>query len=87
MKPKSEALVSFLRTELLNARRDANLTQEAMAEQLDVSTRAFSNLEGGHSTFSLKTFLRFYLRFRPENPEAFWAELEHIIDTLDDETA
>lgn len=83
---KTDNLAAYLREELLSARNDAGLTQEEMASELDISPRAFSSLEGGHSTFGLRTFLLFYLRFC-KNQECFFDNVEKIIEEILKESA
>ncbi len=75
-------LNDFLRKELLESRFSRNITQEQMAKMLNISTRAFSNLEGGHSTFSLITFLIYYAKF-VDNKSEFMNTIVKIINDED----
>jgi transcriptional regulator with XRE-family HTH domain len=40
------------------ARKSANLSQEQLAEQLDISTAYMSDIENGKTNLGLKTFMR-----------------------------
>ena len=50
MKPYPALLAELLSRELSSLRRQKALTQEAMAEQLRISSRAYSDLERGKYT-------------------------------------
>ena len=52
MKPYPALLAELLSRELSSLRRQKALTQEAMAEQLRISSRAYSDLERGKYTAS-----------------------------------
>ncbi len=79
------ALEKYLRDTLLDARGEAKLSQEKMAEQLNISPRAMSNLECGNNTFGLQSFLRFYLKFLIDQKakETFWKDVEQLIEEQD----
>ena len=47
MKPYPALLAELLSKELYSLRQQKSLTQEAMAEQLRISSRAYSDLERG----------------------------------------
>ena len=49
MKPYPALLAELLSKELYSLRQQKSLTQEAMAEQLRISSRAYSDLERGLS--------------------------------------
>ncbi len=79
---KNEELEKYLRNTLLNTRGDLKITQEQMAEQLNITPRAMSNLECGKNTMGLESFLRFYLKFMLDEKDksAFWQIISNIID-------
>ena len=54
MKPYPALLAELLSRELSSLRRQKALTQEAMAEQLRISSRAYSDLERGKYTASAR---------------------------------
>ena len=58
MKPYPALLAELLSKELYSLRQQKSLTQEAMAEQLRISSRAYSDLERGKYAASAPT-LRF----------------------------
>ena len=57
MKPYPALLAELLSKELYSLRQQKSLTQEAMAEQLRISSRAYSDLERGKYAASAPTFL------------------------------
>ena len=57
MKPYPALLAELLSRELSSLRRQKALTQEAMAEQLRISSRAYSDLERGKYTASAPTLM------------------------------
>ena len=57
MKPYPSLLAELLSRELSSLRRQKALTQEAMAEQLRISSRAYSDLERGKYTASAPTLM------------------------------
>ena len=57
MKPYPTLLAELLSRELSSLRRQKALTQEAMAEQLRISSRAYSDLERGKYTASAPTLM------------------------------
>ena len=57
MKPYPELLAELLSKELYPLRQQKSLTQEAMAEQLRISSRAYSDLERGKYAASAPTLL------------------------------
>ena len=57
MKPYPALLAELLSRELSSLRRQKALTQEAMAEQLRISSRAYSDLERGKYAASAPTLL------------------------------
>ena len=57
MKPYPALLSELLSAELSSLRQKMALTQEAMAEQLRISTRAYSDLERGRYVASAPTLM------------------------------
>ena len=57
MKPYPALLAELLSKELYSLRQQKSLTQEAMAEQLRISSRAYSELERGRYAASAPTLL------------------------------
>ena len=57
MKPYPALLAEILSKELYSLRQQKSLTQEAMAEQLRISSRAYSDLERGKYAASAPTLL------------------------------
>ena len=57
MKPHPALLAELLSKELYSLRQQKSLTQEAMAEQLRISSRAYSDLERGRYAASAPTLL------------------------------
>ena len=57
MKPYPALLAELLSKELYSRRQQKSLTQEAMAEQLRISSRAYSDLERGKYAASAPTLL------------------------------
>ena len=57
MKPYPALLAELLSRELSSLRRQKALTQEAMAELLRISSRAYSDLERGKYTASAPTLM------------------------------
>ena len=57
MKPYPALLAELLSKALYSLRQQKSLTQEAMAEQLRISSRAYSDLERGRYAASAPTLL------------------------------
>lgn len=57
MKPYPALLSELLSTELSSLRQQMALTQEAMAERLRISSRAYSDLERGRYAASAPTLM------------------------------
>ena len=57
MKPYPALLAELLSKELYSLRQQKSLTQEAIAEQLRISSRAYSDLERGKYAASAPTLL------------------------------
>ena len=57
MKPYPALLAELLSAELSSLRQQKALTQEAMAEKLHISSRAYSDLERGRYAASAQTLM------------------------------
>ena len=69
MKPYPALLAELLSEELSSLRQQKALTQEAMAEQLRISSRAYSDLERGRYAASAPTLL-FLLSMREADAQS-----------------
>ncbi len=54
-----DILKNYFKNEFANRRAELGLSQEEMAENLDVSLRSYSNLEHGKYCCSLSTFINY----------------------------
>ena len=68
MKPYPALLAEILSEELSSLRQQKALTQEAMAEQLRISSRAYSDLERGRYAASAPTLLFLFSMLGVELP-------------------
>lgn len=74
------AVKEYCRKEFLNTREKMNISQEEMAHNLFMSTRAYVSLEGGKSCCSLITLI-FFLQRCPVDPADF---ILGIINSIND---
>ena len=75
-----EFLKKYLSQKIKETRKQQGLTQEQMAEALDISTRAYVNLEHGKSICKVQTlfhFLSFY-----QDPENLLKEITQILEEV-----
>lgn len=72
---------NYFRCALLDARAKKNCTQEEMAALLEMSPRAYANLESGKSCCNTITFLLFLRRACP-HPFAFLVTLFRRMDDI-----
>ena len=79
MKPYPALLAELLSKELYSLRQQKSLTQEAMAEQLRISSRAYSDLERGKYAASAPTLL---FLFSMLDAEAQGALVQQFIDRV-----
>ena len=79
MKPYPALLVELLSEELSSLRQQKALTQEAMAEQLRISSRAYSDLERGRYAASAPTLL---FLFSMLDAEAQGALVQQFMDRV-----
>lgn len=79
MKPYPALLAELLSKELHSLRQQKSLTQEAMAEQLRISSRAYSDLERGKYAASAPTLL---FLFSMLDAEAQGALVQQFMDRV-----
>jgi transcriptional regulator with XRE-family HTH domain len=79
MKPYPALLSELLSEELSSLRQQKALTQEAMAEQLRISSRAYSDLERGRYAASAPTLL---FLFSMLDAEAQGALVQQFMDRV-----
>ena len=79
MKPYPALLAELLSEELSSLRQQMALTQEAMAEQLRISSRAYSDLERGRYAASAPTLL---FLFSMLDAEAQGALVQQFMDRV-----
>ena len=79
MKPYPSLLAELLSEELSSLRQQKALTQEAMAEQLRISSRAYSDLERGRYAASAPTLL---FLFSMLDAEAQGALVQQFMDRV-----
>ena len=79
MKPYQALLAELLSEELSSLRQQKALTQEAMAEQLRISSRAYSDLERGRYAASAPTLL---FLFSMLDAEAQGALVQQFMDRV-----
>lgn len=78
-----DAFRAYFRDSLLAARAFADVTQAEMAFRMEISTRSYVSLEGGHHSCEMRTFLSFLVHACPD-PELFLKELlECLRGTVD----
>ncbi len=69
----------YIREEMLKTRSELKITQEEMAQRLKISTRAYTDIEGGKYCCSLFTLLT-YLFELCTDPRKFLNGLRDILD-------
>ena len=79
MKPYPALLAELLSKELYSLRQQKSLTQEAMAERLRISSRAYSDLERGRYAASAPTLL---FLFSMLDAEAQGALVQQFMDRV-----
>lgn len=67
------------KNEFMTKRAELNLSQEKMAEYLNISLRSYSNLEHGKYCCSLTTFINYVNNFDVDKDKLF-SELAEIMD-------
>lgn len=61
-KKYKDEMKNYLRGKLLETREKMGLTQEEMADLLEMSTRSYSDIERGKTTFGMLSFNLFAVR-------------------------
>lgn len=76
-------LISYFRKELINQRLELNISQEEMAEFLNITLRSYSDLENGKSFCSIYTFIIFAYKCNIDKAELLTALGEIMINSED----
>ena len=74
-----DCLKSILKNELISKRAELNLSQEEMAERLDISLRSYSNLEHGICFCSALPLINFINNCNVDKDKLF-SDFEKIIN-------
>ena len=83
MKPYPALLAELLSEELYSLRQQKALTQEAMAEQLRISSRAYSDLERGRYAASAPTLLFFFSMLEADAQSALVRRFMNRVQALE----
>ena len=83
MKPYPALLAELLSEELSSLRQQKALTQEAMAEQLRTSSRAYSDLERGRYAASAPTLLFFFSMLETDAQSALVQQFMKQVQALE----
>ena len=83
MKPYPALLSELLSGELSSLRQKLALTQEAMAEQLRISTRAYSDLERGRYAASAPTLMFLFSMLDAEAQDALVQQFMDRVQALE----
>ena len=83
MKPYPALLAELLSEELSSLRQQKALTQEAMAEQLRISSRAYSDLERGRYSASAPTLLFFFSMLEADAQSALVQQFMKQVQALE----
>ena len=83
MKPYPALLSELLSTELSSLRQQMALTQEAMAEQLRISSRAYSDLERGRYAASAPTLMFLFSMLDAEALDALVQQFMKRVQALE----
>ena len=83
MKPYPALLAELLSKELYSLRQQKSLTQEAMAEQLRISSRAYSDLERGRYVASAPTLLFLFSMLEADAQGALVQQFMKQVQTLE----
>lgn len=67
----AEGLKQYLKIELASTRAQLGISQEKMAENLNISLRSYSNLEHGKFCCSLTTFINYVNNFDVDKDKLF----------------
>ena len=83
MKPYPALLAELLSEELSSLRQQMALTQEAMAERLRISSRAYSDLERGRYAASAPTLLFFFSMLEADAQSALVQQFMKQVQALE----
>ena len=83
MKPYPALLSELLSTELSSLRQQMALTQEAMAERLRISSRAYSDLERGRYAASAPTLMFLFSMLDAEALDALVQQFMRRVQALE----
>ena len=83
MKPYPVLLSELLSTELSSLRQQMALTQEAMAERLRISSRAYSDLERGRYAASAPTLMFLFSMLDAEALDALVQQFMKRVQALE----
>lgn len=83
MKPYPALLSELLSTELSSLRQQMALTQEAMAERLRISSRAYSDLERGRYAASAPTLMFLFSMLNAEALDALVQQFMKRVQALE----
>ena len=83
MKPYPALLAELLSAELSSLRQKLALTQEAMAEQLRISSRAYSDLERGRYAASAPTLMFLFSMLDAEAQDALVQRFMNRVQALE----
>ena len=83
MKPYPALLAELLSEELSSLRQQKALTQEAMAEQLRISSRAYSDLERGRYAASAPTLLFLFSMLEADTQSALVRRFMNRVQALE----
>ena len=83
MKPYPALLAELLSEELSSLRQQKALTQEAMAEQLRISSRAYSDLERGRYAASAPTLLFLFSMLEADAHSALVQQFMNRVQALE----
>lgn len=83
MKPYPALLSELLSTELSSLRQQMALTQEAMAERLRISSRAYSDLERGRYAASAPTLMFLFSMLDTEALDALVQQFMKRVQALE----
>ena len=83
MKPYPALLSELLSTELFSLRQQMALTQEAMAERLRISSRAYSDLERGRYAASAPTLMFLFSMLDTEALDALVQQFMKRVQALE----
>ena len=78
----TEPLRVFLSNDFYSTRKTMKLTQERMAELLEIDVRSYGNLEHGETLCQTKVLLMYMRRCKPDR-EAFLHRIDQIMEAVE----